>query len=317
MSDFRHPIRVVSIRTGLSPHVIRAWERRYRAIVPQRTGTNRRLYSDEEIHRLRLLRTATLAGHGIGRIAGLPDEDLERLVAEDQANAPASPVRRTETAAPQSSQAVLETCIEAVSVLDSKRLEEILSRAMVHFSRPVVVEEIILPLMTEIGENWQQGSMKIVHEHAASAVVRNVFGVLATSYGSGPSDPCVVVATPAGQNHEFGALAVAATANAMGWRSVYLGPNLPAEEIAAAAEACGAQAVALSIVYPGDDPRVVQEIERLRRLVGDDVTIFVGGRAAQSYEAAGDGAKVVFIRDLGDLRPRLESMGRPRDSRRS
>jgi methanogenic corrinoid protein MtbC1 len=204
-----------------------------------------------------------------------------------------------------------------VSVLDTTRLEEILSRAMVHFSRPVVVEEIILPLMTEIGENWQQGSMKIVHEHAASAVVRSVVGVLAASYGSGPSDPCVVVATPAGQIHEFGALAVAATANAMGWRSVYLGPNLPAEEIAAAAEACGAQAVALSIVHPGDDPRVGQEIERLRRLVADDVTIFVGGRAARNYEDAGDGDRVVFIRELGDLRSRLESMGRPRGSRGS
>jgi methanogenic corrinoid protein MtbC1 len=273
------------------------------------------LYSDEEIHRLRLLRTATLAGHGIGRIAGLPDEDLERLVAEDQANAPAPPVRRTETAAPQSSQAVLETCIEAVSALDSKRLEEILSRAMVHFSRPVVVEEIILPLMTHIGENWQQGSMKIVHEHAASAVVRNVFGVLATSYGSGPSDPCVVVATPAGQIHEFGALAVAATANAMGWRSVYLGPNLPAEEIAAAAEACGAQAVALSIVHPGDDPRVVQEIERLRRLVGEGVTIVVGGRAAQNYMEAIAETGAVLIADLSALRSRLESMERSRTPR--
>jgi methanogenic corrinoid protein MtbC1 len=157
--------------------------------------------------------------------------------------------------------------------------------------------------------------MKIVHEHAASAVVRNVFGVLATSYGSGPSDPCLVVATPAGQNHEFGALAVAATANAMGWRSVYLGPNLPAEEIAAAAEACGAQAVALSIVHPGDDPRVVQEIERLRRLVGEGVTIVVGGRAAQNYMEAIAGTGAVLIADLSALRSRLESMERSRTPR--
>jgi len=317
MNDFKHPIRVVAIRTGLSPHVIRAWERRYRAIVPQRTGTNRRLYSDDEIHRLQLLRRATAAGHGIGRVAGLADEDLEKLVAEDQAYALPQPPKRAEGTNRQSPGGVLEDCIDAVSALDSGRLEQILSRAMVQFSRPVVVEEIILPLMTQIGEKWQRGFLKIVHEHVASAVVRNILGNLATTYGSAPTDPCVVVATPAGQSHEFGALAVAVTANSMGWRSVYAGPSLPAEEIAAAAESCGARAVALSIVHPVDDPRVAEEIDRLRRLVRDDVVIFVGGRAARGFDRRGEGASVVFVSDLGALRSRLESMEPPRDYSRS
>jgi len=317
MNDFKHPIRVVSIRTGLSPHVIRAWERRYKAIVPQRTGTNRRLYSDGEIHRLQLLRRATTAGHGIGQIAGLADDDLEKLVAEDQAYAPQQTPRKVEDANRQSPGAVLQSCIDAVSALDSARLEEILSRSMVQFTRPIVIEEIVLPLMSQIGEKWQRGFVKIVHEHMASAVVRNILGNLATSYGSAPSDPCLVVATPAGQIHEFGALAVAATANSMGWRSVYLGPSLPAEEIAAAVESCGARAVALSVVHPAEDPRVGEEIERLRRLVRDDVKIFVGGRAARNFEQAGDGAKVIFINDLGALRSRLESIEPPRDFSRS
>jgi methanogenic corrinoid protein MtbC1 len=317
MNDFKHPIRIVSIRTGLSPHVIRAWERRYKAIVPQRTGTNRRLYSDEEIHRLQLLRRATTAGHGIGQIAGLADDDLQKLVAEDQTYAPQQPPRKTDGANRQSPGAVLESCIDAVSALDAARLEEILSRSMVQFTRPIVIEEIVLPLMSRIGEKWQKGFMKIVHEHVASAVVRNILGNLATSYGSAPSDPCLVVATPAGQIHEFGALAVAATANSMGWRSIYLGPSLPAEEIAAAVESCGARAVALSVVHPAEDPRVGEEIERLRRLVRDDVTIFVGGRAARNFERAGDGAKVVFMSDLGALRSRLESIEPPRDFSRS
>ncbi len=317
MNDFKHPIRVVAIRTGLSPHVIRAWERRYRAIVPQRTGTNRRLYSDEEIHRLQLLRRATLAGHGIGQIAGLAEADLEKIVAEDQVFSAQQPPKRAEAANRQSPGVVLENCIDAVSEMDSARLEEILSRSMVQFSRPVVVEEVIIPLMTHVGEKWQRGFLKIVHEHIASAVVRNILGNLATSYGSNPSDPCIVVATPAGQVHEFGALAAAVTANSMGWRSVYLGPSLPAEEIAAAVESCGARAVALSVVHPAEDPRVGEEIERLRRLVRDDVTIFVGGRAARNLEHAGDGAKVVFMSDLGALRSRLESMEPPRDFSRS
>src|SRR5205814_6101 len=71
-----HSIQSVARRTGLSAHVIRVWEKRYGAVKPSRTGTNRRLYSDEEIERLQLLRLATEAGHSIGNIAAL---DLEKL----------------------------------------------------------------------------------------------------------------------------------------------------------------------------------------------------------------------------------------------
>lgn len=77
----QHPIQVVSRLTGLSPHVIRVWEKRYGAVVPARTGTNRRLYSEEEVERLRLLARATEVGHKIGIIATLGLEDLRRLVA--------------------------------------------------------------------------------------------------------------------------------------------------------------------------------------------------------------------------------------------
>ena len=68
--------------TGLSPHLIRIWEKRYGAVAPKRTATNRRLYSDAEIERLNLLRLATAAGHSIGNIAKLPLRRLKSLVAK-------------------------------------------------------------------------------------------------------------------------------------------------------------------------------------------------------------------------------------------
>jgi DNA-binding transcriptional MerR regulator len=76
-----HSIKAVSRRTGLSPHVIRIWEKRYGAVEPRRTSTNRRLYSDAEIERLNSLRLATAAGHSIGNIATLPLRQLNSLVA--------------------------------------------------------------------------------------------------------------------------------------------------------------------------------------------------------------------------------------------
>ncbi|MEM9293668.1 MAG: MerR family transcriptional regulator, partial [Acidobacteriota bacterium] len=75
-----HPIRVVARRTGLKTDLIRAWERRYGAIEPQRTAGRHRSYSEEDIHRLLLLRQATESGFPIGQVAQLPTADLEDLV---------------------------------------------------------------------------------------------------------------------------------------------------------------------------------------------------------------------------------------------
>ena len=83
-----HPIRVVARRTGLTSHVIRVWEKRYGAVSPLRTPTNRRLYSDRDVERLQLLHRAILAGHSIGQIAQLPNERLRALVAADEMSAP-------------------------------------------------------------------------------------------------------------------------------------------------------------------------------------------------------------------------------------
>jgi DNA-binding transcriptional MerR regulator/methylmalonyl-CoA mutase cobalamin-binding subunit len=305
---FRHPIRVAAIRTGLSSHVIRAWERRYGAITPQRTDTNRRLYSDEEIHRLQLLRRATRAGHSIGQIARLTDQDLEALVAQDESYRPAAVDRPAGRSAEETPSQILASSVDAVTELDPVRLDRLLSLALVRFNPATVLDEILLPLMTFVGEKWQQGSLKIVHEHFASGVVRNVLGGLAGASQS--VGPVMVVATPVGQIHEFGALSVAVAAGVMGWSAVYLGPNLPAEEIAAAADAHKAAAVALSIIHPGDDPRVSQELRKLRRLIGETPTLFVGGRAATSYQEAIQACGGVLIRDLQDFRSFLENRDR-------
>jgi methylmalonyl-CoA mutase cobalamin-binding domain/chain len=97
------------------------------------------------------------------------------------------------------------------------------------------------------------------------------------------SAPGLVVATPAGQLHELGAVMVAAAAANLGWRVTYLGTSLPAAEIAGAALQNRARAVALSLVYPEDDPQLPQELEALRRFLPADMQIVTGGRAAPSY----------------------------------
>jgi DNA-binding transcriptional MerR regulator/methylmalonyl-CoA mutase cobalamin-binding subunit len=309
MADQGYPIKVAVKRTGLSPHVIRVWEKRYGAVIPQRTATNRRLYTDADITRLRLLRQATLAGHSIGTIATLPTPDLRKLVAVDQAIEPPQPARPQPAPGNAAVHTHLETCIAAAEQLDATELEAALMRARVALSQPVFIEQLIVPLMHRIGDLWREGTFRIVHEHVASAVVRTILGSLLTLGASnGHAVPAIVVATPVGQRHEIGALLVASTAASEGWQVTYLGVNLPAEEIAAAAQQKHARAVALSIVHPADDPRLEHELTNLRRFLPSETSLIVGGRASEGYHDTLEAIGAVWLADMPSLRGHLERL---------
>ena len=154
---------------------------------------------------------------------------------------------------------------------------------MVALSRPVLMADVVIPLMHSLGSAWQEGSVRAAHEHLATAVVRTFVGSLNGAFQVAASAPCVVVTTPAGQLHEIGALIAAATAAADGWRTTYLGPSLPADEIAGAARQNEARAVALSLVYPTDDPHVVSELKKLKQFLPTTTHLIVGGRGASAY----------------------------------
>jgi len=114
-----------------------------------------------------------------------------------------------------------------------------------------------------------------------------------------------VVATPQGQAHELGALAAAVTASTIGWRVTYLGANLPAEEIAAAAAQNDARAVALSIIYPPGDPGLLPELKRLHAYLQADVRLVVGGLSADSYRSVLDSIEAMRLPDMAALRSAL------------
>ena len=302
-----HPMKIVARRTGLSPHVIRMWEKRYGAVVPMRTETNRRRYSDADIERLQLLHRVTQLGRSIGQIANLPSDRLRDLVREDVvATTPAS--RDPFQPESQPSQSQLEECLAAVERFDAIELEAALMRARVALSQPAFIEHLIVPLMNSIGDLWRDGTLRIMHEHLASAVVRSFLWGLNHSPDIASVTPALIVTTPVGQWHEIGALIVASTAAADGWGVTYLGTNLPAEEIAAAAQQQLAKAVALSLIYPADDPRVGRELIALRRYLGHDVDLLIGGQGSAGYKAVLEDINAVWLSNMTHLREHLESL---------
>lgn len=280
MSEVQHSIKVAARRSGLSPHVIRVWERRYDAVSPNRTDTNRRRYSEAEIERLCLLRVATQAGHSIGDVARLPVEKLRELTRDAVVATPFA------TRVGGNAANLITAAISAVSQSNAVELHEILGRGAVALGPHGLLEKVISPLANQIGELWRDGNLTAAQEHFASSVIRDFLVRNSKPYALNGNAPTIVIGTPAGQLHELGAVMAAAAANDMGWRVVYLGASLPAVEIAGAAIQNKARAVALSLVFPGDDPNLPAELENLRKHLPETTRIIVGGRAAESYASA-------------------------------
>lgn len=304
----RHPIGVVSARTGLPQDLIRAWERRYEAVTPTRSDSGRRLYSDDDIEHLKLLKRAVSAGRRISDVAGLSLEDLRALIAEDHAEG-VDVYPRPRAASPEdSAQALLDECLEALSSLDRSRLERALADASVELSQPHLRRHVIVPLLHSIGDRWREGTLRVVHEHMATAIVRSF---LENNRSEKPaSAPTILSTTPSGEQHELGALMAASAADELGWNVIYLGPNTPAEEIAAGVRQLGAKAVALSVAHRDDDHRIQEEIRRLRTLLPDDVPVFVGGRGVAALGPALEADGVHFVADLAEFQDRLSSLQR-------
>ncbi len=140
---------------------------------------------------------------------------------------------------------------------------------------------------------WQNGELRIAHEHACSTVMRGLLFSLMRLYPATDARRRVVVATPADEDHELGALMVAMLAAMHGWSVLYLGPNLPAEEIAYAVADTDAELVMISVTNL-DDEASRNELAAIERAVPKEVRIMAGGRAA----ATKPGSRVAVEQDL-------------------
>ncbi|MBD3169991.1 MAG: MerR family transcriptional regulator [candidate division Zixibacteria bacterium] len=304
-----HSIKIASKKSGLSPHLIRAWEKRYDAVVPERTETNRRVYSDEDIERLKLLRRVTEAGEHIGNVAELSNDDLSRLLASlSSVNISDKEDIIAAGDSIETPEDFINGCLKYVERYELAELEMKLLRASVVFSQRVFIEEVMAPFLKRIGEKWHDGSLRIAHEHLAASAARTILGGMLSTYEKDESAPGLISTTPAGTLHEIGALMVAVTAASEGWRSFYFGANMPAMDIASAAISNNAKVIALSIIYPPDDPNIARQMERLSAAVNGQIEILVGGDSAGGYKSTIEKVNAIHLRDLGQLREALSSI---------
>jgi DNA-binding transcriptional MerR regulator/methylmalonyl-CoA mutase cobalamin-binding subunit len=322
-------IHTAATRTGLSTHTIRAWERRHHAIDPSRSVGRHRLYSEADIRRLGLLAEVSRLGHGIGKIARLSNVELLEII-EGEAASVREPGASPATDAPEATPANAPSangrltpdigepfrvkCLAAVSELDTCRLEAELQEAQITLGDLGLLRFVVAPLAEQIGEQWRVGVLTMAQEHFFSNVAKIFIWNLTRQYHTDAQAPRIVVGTPCGQLHDMAALMVSACAANLGWNVAFVGPNLPAHELAGAVRRFNAQCLALSLTYPEDDARLSEELLKIRQLLPEEVHILVGGRASRNYHKALTLIGARQASSLDSLFADLDSMRRPRES---
>jgi MerR family transcriptional regulator, light-induced transcriptional regulator len=293
----KYRIGTVSRLTGLSADVVRVWERRYTAIKPQRSTGGSRLYSDEDVSRLRKLRQAVEMGHAIGQVAKLPDSDLDLLSVRHR--------RQPEDLNEADPYAVTrQRFLEAIARMDVWAADEEIHRAATLFPPRVLVKNIVAPLLDEIGMRWSHRDYGIAHEHVATNLIRNLLSALFRLYPPDSAAEAIVFATPVGERHEFGLLIGALIAATHGWRVVYLGTDLPADEIARTVKLTRARVLAMSLVVANNATH--NELMALANQVPSQTRVWVGGSEVNRFLSLVERYNWVAIQDLDDLDDRLK-----------
>ena len=301
----RHPIAVVAQRTGLSQDLLRAWERRYAVVQPARDAGGQRLYSDADVERLRLLQLAASAGRPIAKLAALATPALAGLVEEDARARPRPAPVAPGTGADDERVA---RALEAARALDGRALETLLRGGLVLHGVHDFLERVASPLLVRIGQEWHDGRLSIAGEHAATAVIEGIVGDAMRTMSRDDGAPRLLVAALAGCRHSLGATLVGAAAAADGWSVVYLGADVPAEEIAEGATRSGASVVAVSAVYADDARALGAALRGLRGMLPARVELLVGGRAALGASRELAGSAIGTGATLADLRALLRTV---------
>jgi len=298
-----YPISAVAKLTGIPLDTLRAWERRYRTVIPKR-GERGRVYSEEQIQKLLLLRRAVEQGHSIGQVAALGDRQLRELLEKSSAIAAAeSASNRTDA------NALLAPVLQALDRFDYAATDREINRLAASLGSPrTFVHEAALPLMRTVGERWHEGRCSIAQEHMLTNLLTALLASLVRTYT--PLNPAarVLLATPRNERHAFPTLAAAMLAAAGGMGAIYLGTDLPAADIVLAARKSEADVILLSLSSPPNS-EVLDEIDTIARKAPRAAALWLGGSPALHLDKATAGSRWLVVKDFAALEQQLAARG--------
>ncbi len=298
-----YPISAVAKLTGIPLDTLRAWERRYQTVIPQRASRGR-LYSEAQIQKLILLRRAVEQGHAIGQVAGLGDRQLRELLEKSSSIAAGQ-----SAAKPKDSSDVVAPVLQALDRFDYAGTDREINRLAASLGSPRnFVHQAALPLMRKVGERWHEGRCSIAQEHMLTNLLTGVLTSLVRTYS--PSNPParVLLATPANERHAFPTLAAAMLIAAGGLGAIYLGTDLPAGDIILAARKSEADVVLLSLSsMPGSE--IMDDLSHIARKLPRATALWLGGASELHLDQATKGSRWMVLHDFSALEHQLTARG--------
>lgn len=265
-----YTIKGAAERVGISASTLRAWERRYGVVTPDRTEAGYRVYSEDDVRALARMARLVEAG----RPPSLAAQEAQRQGALSN---PGSEGMRGDSLAPDADPAPdVEALIEAAARLDADRLEVVLDQMVARGSFETVLDQSLIPALEALGAAWQAGRVSVAGEHLVSnAVMRR----LAAAYEAASrlaAGPRVLLGMPPGGRHELGLFAFSVAARRHGLVTDYLGADLPVADWVTAVEAQDAAAVVLAIPTEADVAAAAAVVNALLEC-RPDLIVAVGG----------------------------------------
>lgn len=263
--EMTFPVRVAARMTGVTPELLRAWERRYAAVEPLRTEGGTRRYTAEHLQRLQLLRQAVDAGYRISDAAQMDSQALRDCLTP----APAEEADRW-----------IEDVIAALAKLDSERARTLLEKRAEKMGLAEFARDGTLPLLYEIGERWNAGRLSIAAEHLATSLIRSMLSSDLFARSPKEAGPTIVFATPSGENHDLGLLIAGLTSAEAGANVIFLGANMPESDLIESVESSRADVLAIGLVtLPVETATGI--LRSLRKALPARVWIWLGGAGAK------------------------------------
>ena len=215
----RYSIKELETLSGIKAHTIRIWEKRHRLIIPQRTPTNIRFYSDDDLKKI--INVSVLNNHGmkISKIAEMTDSQIQSEIVQL-------------TTQKSEADLFIEQLIIAMVDMEEEQFEKILSHLIVKFGFEKMITDITYPFLEKIGILWQTGNIDPAQEHFISNLIRQKIIVAIDSLPFASKDAKrVVLFLPENELHELGLLFYHYILRKHGYKTFYLGQHVPQNDL--------------------------------------------------------------------------------------
>ncbi len=259
-----YTIKEAARLTGVPESSLRAWERRYAVVAPQRTEAGYRIYDDESVAAVSTMRQLVDGGWSPAQAArAVRDGTVPDRTPVARPSQPRPSQTSRDDDRPNAA-TYLERFLTSAALLDMRGIEDSLDQGFALGSFEHVVDSWLFPTLEALGEGWSRGEIDVAGEHAASHAVHRRLSAAFAAAGSRARGPSVVVGLPPGSFHELGALAYATALRRRGLDVLYLGADVPESSWDAAVRAYAARAAVLAVVTAEDRRTAVMTAQRLQ-----------------------------------------------------